>query len=282
MKIKKSQIRRLIIESISKEYLYESLLIALLTGCTRSDCHLYMLSPELENLKIPDCVTKEVYPFETLEFPIEYGEFKDLMEGEGYTVKKRLDGWNNGEDIHITIKNVPAKIVKYLYEMRIFDDNPFAGFSDNVSEIELCDFNLYFPVYYKSREEKYVVKNSHHLHNLLTGESAWWDDGGVCHSTSVKKCADTKCNKDFVAVVKNIDPQLTPEKEDNSVRRTNESYNPYEKHGNHSYKKADKKNTHLDKPTSHSYMSGENKDWLQKGPVNKLIYDYLKSMGMIK
>lgn len=58
--------------------------------------------------------------------------------------------------------------------------------------------------------------------------------------------------------------------------------NIYEKHENHSYQEADKKNTHLDKPTSHSYMSGENKDWLQKGPVNKLIYDYLKSMGMIK
>jgi hypothetical protein len=29
-------------------------------------------------------------------------------------------------------------------------------------------------------------------------------------------------------------------------------------------------------------MSGENKDWLGKGPVNKVIYDYLKSMGMIE
>jgi hypothetical protein len=58
--------------------------------------------------------------------------------------------------------------------------------------------------------------------------------------------------------------------------------NIYEKHESQSYQKANKKNTHLDKPTSHSYMSGENKDWLQKGPVNKLIYDYLKSLGMIE
>ena len=61
-----------------------------------------------------------------------------------------------------------------------------------------------------------------------------------------------------------------------------ENNNPYKKHGNHSYQPANKKNTHLDKPTSHSYMSGENKDWLGKGPVNKLIYDYLKSMGMVE
>lgn len=58
--------------------------------------------------------------------------------------------------------------------------------------------------------------------------------------------------------------------------------NIYEKHESHSYQKANKKNTHLDKPTSHSYMSGENKDWLQKGPVNKIVYDYLKSLGMIE
>ena len=48
------------------------------------------------------------------------------------------------------------------------------------------------------------------------------------------------------------------------------------------YENASKKNTHLDKPTSHDYMSGENKDWLGKGPVNKIIYDYLKSMGLIE
>ena len=66
------------------------------------------------------------------------------------------------------------------------------------------------------------------------------------------------------------------------IKESIKSNNPYEKHGNHSYQKANKKNTHLDKPTSHSYMSGENKDWLGKGPVNKLIYDYLKSMGMVE
>lgn len=58
--------------------------------------------------------------------------------------------------------------------------------------------------------------------------------------------------------------------------------NIYEKHESHTYQKANKKNTHLDKPTSHSYMSGENKDWQGKGPVNKIIYDYLKSLGMIE
>ena len=61
-----------------------------------------------------------------------------------------------------------------------------------------------------------------------------------------------------------------------------EVLNPYEKHKDQKYEKSNKKNTHLDKPTSHSYMSGENKDWLGKGPVNKVIYDYLKSMGMIE
>tara|TARA_B100000035_G_scaffold314617_1_gene331443 strand:+ start:4946 stop:5206 length:261 start_codon:yes stop_codon:yes gene_type:complete len=66
------------------------------------------------------------------------------------------------------------------------------------------------------------------------------------------------------------------------IKESIKNNNPYEKHGNHSYQKANKKNTHLDKPTSHSYMSGENKDWLGKGPVNKLIYDYLKSMGMVE
>jgi len=67
-----------------------------------------------------------------------------------------------------------------------------------------------------------------------------------------------------------------------SIEKEFKDYNPYKNHGNHSYQKANKKNTHLDKPTSHSYMSGENKDWLGKGPVNKVIYDYLKSLGMIE
>jgi hypothetical protein len=61
-----------------------------------------------------------------------------------------------------------------------------------------------------------------------------------------------------------------------------ESLDIYKNHNSQNYQVANKKNTHLDKPTSHSYMSGENKDWLQKGPVNKLIYDYLKSMGMVE
>jgi len=60
-----------------------------------------------------------------------------------------------------------------------------------------------------------------------------------------------------------------------------EALNIYKNNDIQNYQPANKKNMYLDKPTSHSYMSGENKDWLQKGPVNKLIYDYLKSMGMI-
>ena len=61
-----------------------------------------------------------------------------------------------------------------------------------------------------------------------------------------------------------------------------ETLDIYKNHKSQNHQVANKKNTHLDKPTSHSYMSGENKDWLGKGPVNKVIYDYLKSLGMIE
>lgn len=61
-----------------------------------------------------------------------------------------------------------------------------------------------------------------------------------------------------------------------------EALDIYKNHKSQNYQVANKKNTHLDKPTSHSYMSGENKDWQGKGPVNKVIYDYLKSLGMIE
>lgn len=61
-----------------------------------------------------------------------------------------------------------------------------------------------------------------------------------------------------------------------------ENINPYKNHIDQKYEKSNKKNMHLDKKTSHDYMSGENKDWLGNGPVNKVIYDYLKSLGMIE
>ena len=37
----------------------------------------------------------------------------------------------------------------------------------------------------------------------------------------------------------------------------------------------------LDRYTSHGgWPEGNNTDWLGKGPVNKIIYNYLKSMGL--
>jgi len=237
----RSEIRKIIKESIdnkkheNQEYLHESLLIALLTGCTRSDCHLYELSPELENLKIPDCVTKEVYPFETLEFPIKYGEFKDLMEGEGYNVEQRYlgPGYVFEYDLLVTVSNVPYKMVKYLKDMGVFFTSG-EWQSDNVTEEELCDMTIFFPIFTNSEDrEKLVLKNTFHYsyaEDGFPGEGNTyfkWNDSGVGHGWWWKRCADTKCNKDFVAVVKNIDPQLTPDEEDSTVRRTDETYIMY-------------------------------------------------------
>ena len=48
------------------------------------------------------------------------------------------------------------------------------------------------------------------------------------------------------------------------------------------WKKADKENLKLDRPTSHGGWSGEDKNWQGDGPVRDIIYNYLKDMGLIE
>lgn len=46
--------------------------------------------------------------------------------------------------------------------------------------------------------------------------------------------------------------------------------------------KSKRKKLMLDKPTSHGgWPSGRNNSWIGDKPVNDIIYDYLKSMGLI-
>lgn len=61
-----------------------------------------------------------------------------------------------------------------------------------------------------------------------------------------------------------------------------ENIDPYKNHKNQSYQLSNKKNMHLDKPTSHGYMSHDNRGWVDKRPVNDIIYAYLKKMGLIE
>lgn len=46
--------------------------------------------------------------------------------------------------------------------------------------------------------------------------------------------------------------------------------------------KRKRKELMLDRPTSHGgWPSGKNNSWIGDKPVNDIIYDYLKSMGLI-
>ena len=46
--------------------------------------------------------------------------------------------------------------------------------------------------------------------------------------------------------------------------------------------KSKRKKLMLDRPTSHGgWPNGGNNSWIGKKPVNDIIYDYLKSMGLI-
>ena len=49
------------------------------------------------------------------------------------------------------------------------------------------------------------------------------------------------------------------------------------------YRPATKKNMYLDRPTSHGgWPDGPSKSFTSNEPVNKQIYDWLKTMGLIK
>lgn len=46
--------------------------------------------------------------------------------------------------------------------------------------------------------------------------------------------------------------------------------------------KRKRKQLMLDRPTSHGgWPSGKNNSWIGDKPVNDIIYDYLKSMGLV-
>jgi hypothetical protein len=218
MKITKNQLRKIIKENM--------LLYSLLIGC-KSECNLRMLAPEIENHKIPQCVTQEFYD---LEIDIIW-EDKDLTLQKFREIIEKLDGYsignrrrdavsgrnpdeNDGErvyydDISINIKNIPYLLIKYLKENRTIK-TPFSNV-DGLGEDELCNLTIYFPIEANENGEDIVLKNM-----IYIGPGPYHTGGSADHvgHGCMITAADSECNKNFKAVVANIDPQLTPEEPD--------------------------------------------------------------------
>ena len=212
MFISKKELVAIVKESMVNE---SFLLLSLLAGC-KSECSLMSIAPELKNLKIPECVTQEVYPFETINWELKnmtLSKFTEMMVSEGYEVERRRDAFavtTSGEDelmyddLLITIKNVPFKLTSYLINTdTINNDKMPINFGDN----ELCDIILYFPIERNENGEDIIIKNITYLDGMQEHSP-----DKVGHSTKLIE-AEQLCNKDFMAVVKNINPALTPEED---------------------------------------------------------------------
>ena len=210
MLIAKKQLRKIIHESLN-----ESILLSLLIGC-KSECNLRAVAPELENLKIPDCVTEEVYDFENVDWEsksMELSKFRELIKSLDYTIGARrrqaVSSNASGErlyydDISVEIKNVPYRLVIYLEENNVI----YTGIGGDFGDDELCDMIIYFIIEENENGQDIVLKNNQYI-----GDGPY-DLGGsadhVGHGVSLRE-ANPQCNEDFKAVVANINPKITPD-----------------------------------------------------------------------
>ena len=128
MHITKGQLFEIIKTNLG-DNINESILLALLAGCQGNDCHLFSIAPELQDLKIPECVIKEVYPFETLDWEsgVSPSELQRIALEEGYAVDMNgpiasIDDVGYVQMV-ITINNVPQRLVRYLSEMGILESS---------------------------------------------------------------------------------------------------------------------------------------------------------------
>ena len=99
MKLSKRQLANIISENLQ---INESILLSLLVGC-KSECNLYSIAPELQDLTIPECVTQEIYPFETLDWEsgVKPSELQRIALDEGYTVDLR-------DTFQVSLLNIPT------------------------------------------------------------------------------------------------------------------------------------------------------------------------------
>ena len=213
MIVTKRQLARIIKSNLG--VINESILLSLLIGC-KSECNLRAVAPELKNLKIPDCVTEEVYDFENIDWEsktMKIPQFTELIEGLGYSIGKRrrsaVSSKTSGDellydDISVIIKNVPYRLVMYLEE----NDVIYVPFDGDFGDDELCDMNIYFTIEENDEGQDIVLKNNGYIGPgpYSTGGSA----DHVGHGTSLE-VADEQCNENFKAVVANINPKITPE-----------------------------------------------------------------------
>ena len=213
MIVTKSQLFKIIKDNLG--VVNESILLSLLVGC-KSECNLRAVAPELKNLKIPDCVTEEVYDFENLDWEsksMKMPAFSELIERLGYSVGERrrqaVSSRKSGtellyDDISVIIKNVPYRLVMYLEE----NDTIYIPFDGDFGDDELCDMIIYFTIEENESGQDIVLKNNQYI-----GEGPY-DLGGsadhIGHGVNLEK-ANPQCNEDFKAVVANINPKITPD-----------------------------------------------------------------------
>ena len=206
MLITRRQLQKIIHTSLN-----ESILLSLLIGC-KSECNLSSIAPELENLKIPPCETQEVYAFENIDWEsrsMRLAEFSRLVEALEYTTERRRNAITSGglsyDDLVVTIKNVPYRLVTYLIENKIINDY---GFAEDFGDDELCDLSLYFPLISNDEGDTIVLKNQHYTDPASQHIGGTGDRIG--HGTKIVY-GDPQCNDDFKAVVANINPKITPD-----------------------------------------------------------------------
>ena len=220
MIITKRQLAKIIQDSLG--HINESLLLSLLVGC-KSECNLYSVAPELKNLTIPECVTEEIYPFETLDWEsgVKPSELQRIALDEGYTVDMRgpIATSTDGEghvQMEIKIPNVPQRLVRYLSEMGILESASQNSALRNLEDDELCNLSLYFVRFLTESGKEIVCKNRFHLRFFVGGQNedsqeANWNDFYV--GMADINAADAQCNEEFRTVVANVNPKLTPDED---------------------------------------------------------------------
>jgi hypothetical protein len=210
MLISKESLKLIISEALVNE---SFLLLSLLAGC-KSECNLYSVSPELKNLTIPECVTEEIYPFENLDWVsgVKPSDLQKVSEDSGYTVDIR-DTTYEGSDytyvqMKVTIPNVPSQLVEYYHNVGLFAEKRLLERYDN----QLCDVDLYFIKYENDDGKVIVLKNAPHLRHLERGDYPDWIDKPYSSGT-ICRASDVQCNEDFMAVVANVNPKMTPDED---------------------------------------------------------------------
>jgi|TARA_R110000824_G_scaffold53018_1_gene147038 hypothetical protein len=206
MKITRGQLKEIVSSALN-----ESILLSLLIGC-KSECNLSSIAPELKNLKIPECVTEEIYDFENIDWgskSTNISDFKKLVQSLGYSFEIRRNAVEVDnlmyDDIVVGVKNVPYKLVIYLVDTGIIR---YDSFADDFGDDELCDLLLYFIIEENENNIDIVVKNSQYVGDINLDIISGAAVDTVGHSASFKN-ADIQCNENFKAVVANINPKIT-------------------------------------------------------------------------